>query len=212
MMGGRCALVWLLALPTGCALLTKSEPIVPRYFTPESDLLAQSPTTQPTTGDAIRLGHIGGASYLKERIAYRTGAHELGFYEAQRWAERPEQYLQRALERTLFEEQRLVRSLSSSAPVLTADLVEFEEVRGAQARVRVGVRYSLRDDQTVLRERSIVVERSLATGPDSTRGDRMAAALGQALREAARLIAEEATSELRRAASAPSARPSLNAR
>jgi cholesterol transport system auxiliary component len=182
---------------SGCALLTKSDPVVPRYFSPE---LAESPSRTNKTTDgrklSLRLGRVGGGSYLKERMVYRDTIHEFGFYEDRRWTERPEVYLQRALETSLFEDGGMRRSLSSTAPTLTADLVEFEEVRGSLPHVRLRVTYALHDEQTVFFERTIAVERPLGGGLDAARPDRVAAALGEALQEAVSRVSGEVAAGL----------------
>jgi cholesterol transport system auxiliary component len=187
----------LLAFTTSCALLTKSDPVVPRYFSPE----VPEPVVAPAGGTAaaglsLRLGNVGGASYLKERIAFRDSDHEYGFYEDQRWTERPELYLQRALERSLFEEHGLKRDLSVSAFTLTVELIEFEEVKGVTPRVRVRLSYALHDERTVFRERSFAIERPLPAGTEQTRMERVAAALGDALREGVTRIADEVLADV----------------
>jgi cholesterol transport system auxiliary component len=188
----------LVALTASCALLTKSEPLVPRYFTPElpETVATTSAGATAPSGLSVRLGNVGGSSYLKERVAYRDSGHEFGFYEDKRWTERPEVYLQRAIERSLFEERGLKRALSVSAPTLTVDLIEFEEVRGAAPRVRLRVSYALHDERTVFRERSFAVERPLAPGTEGPSMDRVAAGLGDALREAVTRIVDEVIAEL----------------
>jgi cholesterol transport system auxiliary component len=178
------AMVSMAVATSGCALLTKSEPVVPRYFTPE--LAETTPRLNAAVASplSVRLGRIGGGSYLKERIVYRDSEHELGFYEDRRWTERPEVYLQRGLEESLFEERGLKRALSATAPTLTADLVEFEEVKGSAPHVRLRVSYALHDETTVFVEHSFSIERPLPAGPDASRTDRVAAALGEALHAA----------------------------
>lgn len=179
-------------LSSGCALLTKSDPVVPRYFSPE---LADSPPHARANADhpklSLRLGRVGGGSYLKERMVYRDSSHEFGFYEDRRWTERPEVYLQRALEASLFDDSGMRRSLSSTVPTLTADLVEFEEVRGSAPHVRLRVVYALHDEQTVFFERTISIERPLGGGLEAGRPDRVAAALGEALQEAVSRVSGE---------------------
>ena len=192
-----------LACTTGCALLTKSEPVVPRYFTPET-LEPRSPTgASAAAGLSLRIGRVGGGSYLKERMAYRDSDHEFGFYEDRRWTERPEVYLQRAIERSLFEARGMKRALSPSAPTLTVDLIEFEEVRGEAPRVRLLVSYALHDERTVFRERSFAIERPLVSGDDASRADRVAAGLGDVLRDAVTRIVDEVIAELTARSSSP---------
>ena len=127
---------------------------------------------------------------------YRDTEHELGFYEDLRWTEKPEVYLQRGLEASLFEERGLRRALSVTAPTLTADLVEFEEVRGSAPHVRLRVSYALHDERTVFLERSFSIERPLAAGDETSRPVRVAAALGEALRDAVARISGDVVTEL----------------
>ncbi len=117
-------------------------------------------------------------------------------------------YLQRALEAALFEDGGMQRSLSSAAPTLTADLVEFEEVRGASPHVRVRVTYALHDEQTVFFERTITFERPLAEGSDRARPERVATALGAALEEAVHRMTTDVTVGLE-AAARTAARPEI---
>jgi len=129
-------------------------------------------------------------------MVYRDSSHEFGFYEDRRWTERPEVYLQRALEASLFEDGGMRRSLSSTAPTLTVDLVEFEEVRGSAPHVRLRVTYALHDEQNVFFERTAAIERPLEGGADAARADRVAVALGEALQEAVTRVSGEVTAEL----------------
>jgi ABC-type uncharacterized transport system auxiliary subunit len=186
---------WL-AFTTGCALLTKATPTVPRYFSPERPEASAAVTPSSTSGLSVRMGRVGGGSYLKERMAFRDSDHEFGFYEDRRWTERPEVYLERALETTLYEQRGVKRALAQSAPTLTADLVEFEEVKGSAPRVRLRVSYALHDETTVFLERTLAVERPLPAGDDATQPDRVAAALGDALDEAVKRIDDEVIAAL----------------
>jgi cholesterol transport system auxiliary component len=189
-------LLALLVSTAGCALLTKADPVVPRYFTPE--VAESEPATKNTDGAglSVRIGRVGGSSYLKERMAYRDSEHEYGFYEDRRWTERPEVYLQRAVEHSLFEVRGLKRALSATSPTLTLDLTEFEEVRGAAPHVRLRLSYALHDERTVFRERSFAIERPLAAGSEAMQADRVAAALSDALQSAVTRIVDEVIAEL----------------
>jgi hypothetical protein len=181
----------LLTVTSSCALLTKNPPIVPRYFTPELAETIQPPAVGDVHRLDVRLGRVGGSSYLKERMVYRDAGHEFGFREDQRWTERPEVYLERALVRAIFEERGVERSLSASAPTLTAELVEFEEVTSTPPRVRLRVSYALHDERTVFFERTFSVERPLAAGSELSRPSRVAAGLGEALHDAVERIGSE---------------------
>jgi uncharacterized lipoprotein YmbA len=204
----RWLAVAVFASNSSCALLTKSAPVVPRYFTPEVAAEPSRPSAPASAPQlSIRLGRIGGASYLRERMVYRDSAHELGFYEARRWTERPETYLERALASSLFEDRGFKRALASTAPTLTADLVEFEEVTGDAPRVRLRVTYALHDAQTVFLEHTLSIERVLGPGSDASRPARVADVLGEALRDAvSRIVDDVAKDLLRRAARAGDSR------
>jgi cholesterol transport system auxiliary component len=193
----------LAGLPS-CALLTKADPVVPRYFSPESSEPAPARAPPPPSAASLRLGRIGGSSYLKERIVFRSSAHELAFYEDRRWTERPEVYLQRGLERLFFETRGVRRALTDRAPTLTADLVELEEVRGATPSVHLRISYALHDEQTVYDEGSIAVDHPLAAGDEKTQPERAAAAFGVALHQAVTELGDRVLGDL---ASVPRAAP-----
>lgn len=184
----------LLAFLPSCALLTKADPVVPRYFSPESP--APGRTTQPPTTTSLRLGRIGGSAYLKERIVFRSSAHELAFYDDRRWTERPEVYLQRGLESTFFELRGVHRALTDRAPTLTADLLEFEEVRGTAPGVHLRVSFALHDERTVFDEGSVAVDRALAPGEAKTQPERAAAAFGEALHDAVSQIVDRTLADV----------------
>lgn len=171
-------------LLTGCALLTKAEPRVPRYFTPESgsahsDSHGPPQAASPLT-PRLRLGSVRGGSQLRERIMYRSSAHELGYYDDLRWSERPEVYLRRALERVLFEERGLFRVASGSAPTLDVELVAFEVIRPPERnKVLVQVVMALDVNHSGKLSRTITIERAIqAAGAGDSRDDDAEAAVG----------------------------------
>lgn len=139
--------VWLLMLTgatfyglTGCALLTKNEPQVPRYFTPlDAEATASVSSTAARPAMTLRLGRVDAASSLRERIAYRTSDHEIRYYDGRRWTDRPTAYLERALTRSLFERYGLTMVVSGAAPTLLVELTAFEEIRDKPHRARVEV-------------------------------------------------------------------------
>jgi cholesterol transport system auxiliary component len=163
--------------PLGCAFFTKSDPVVLRYFTPET--LAARPDSpgvtlamRPTAFD-LRLGRVNSASYVKDRIAFRDKNFEVGYYENMRWTEKPESYLRRALGRALFEEQGVRQIISGPGPTLDVDLDAFEELRSPRHVARMQVTWVLHDDQHVQREETFTVERPIASGesgPDAIAG------------------------------------------
>jgi hypothetical protein len=188
----------LLVASSGCALLTKSTPVVPRYFTPEAGD-PTPPSQRVARSDlSVRVGRIGGGAYLKERMVFRGPDQEVGYHEEQRWTERPEVYLARALEASLFEEHGLTRAVAWSAPTVTAELTGFEEVTGGAPRVRLRVTYALEDEATVFLEHTLTVERAFPDGPEASRPSRVAAALGGALHEAVGRVADDVIESLSR--------------
>jgi uncharacterized lipoprotein YmbA len=151
---------------SGCALTGKSDPLSPRYFSPEL-ASGPAPAARRSTGAELRLGRVTSSGYLTDRIVYRTSEHELGFYEERRWTERPEAHLRRALGRSLFEQGGLVRVVSGAAPTLDIELTGFEEIRAAArqdpvARARATILVS--DGRSVLREQTITVDRPIRAG------------------------------------------------
>lgn len=187
-----CALAALLA--AGCALTSKSDPVTPRYFSPERPGDVARPPTQPVAqAMELRLGHITSASYLDERLVYRDTDYELGYYQERRWTESPDQYLRRRLAWALFEERGLRHVVGGSAPTLEAELIAFEEVRAPKrvARVRVSVR--LYDPRAVLWEQTLTVDQPVTAAGDD---DAAVQALGLALRTVVERIANRVGTEL----------------
>jgi len=197
---GRAPL-WALAvsscLMTGCALLSKAEPLSPRYFSPEPSVEPAGDRAPPVRAD-LRLGNVDAAAYLDERIAYRPSETELGYFEDQRWTEPPAAYLRRALTQELFERRGLSRIVGGAAPTLDAELVSFEELREGARRARVSLRFTLRDERRALLEHTLVVERPIAPGDDAAaRG--LTLALSKALEDAVAQVADQVVGELQKA-------------
>ena len=178
---------------SGCALLGKSEPRVPRYFTPEYD--GDAAASPARSGLQLRLGRVEGGPQLRERMAARRSARELFFYEDRRWAERPEVYLRRALARTLFEERGVVESLSAGAVTLDVELIAFDEIERPHV-VRMQARVSLRDTRIGLLEETITVEQPVAENAGADPADAVVDAFSQALRAGVTLIADHVIAKL----------------
>src|SRR5205814_8987755 len=70
-------------------------------------------------------------------------------------------YLRRAMARTLFQRHGVREIVSGTGPALEVDLDAFEELRAPRHVARVVVTWRLRDDRTVLVERSLTVERPI---------------------------------------------------
>ena len=203
---GLCALA-LLLLPTaaGCALTSKSDPMMPRYFSPDESRgraqMAASPTAEHEgeTHAELRLGRVTAASYLGERIVFRDSNYELGYYEERRWTERPEAFLRRAVARALFEDRGLRRVVSGAATTLDIELTELTELRSPPV-VRVRATYVLFDERLVRRQATLTIERPIpgaAAAP--VRAEIAARAMADALGDAVNQMADRVAADLHRA-------------
>lgn len=198
---GTAVLAGSLCLLASCALTSKSDPLEVRYFTPESSAGAsvERPSAQPGASPAgqpltLMLGRVRASTYLKERIAYRASAHELGFYETRRWTERPESYLRRALSASLFEQRGLEPVLAGPSPTLEVELIAFEETRAPSQVARLQVVYLLYGGGLPSVERTITVERPITRTQDPTEG--VVRALSAALDEGVARISDDVVAQL----------------
>jgi len=177
---GSCAFGALSLFYAGCALTSKGTVVAPHYYSaelPEPSSSGASATTG--TPLELRLGQVDAASHLEERMSFRLQGSEVGFYDDRRWTEEPAEYLRRGLEQELFERWHLRRVVAGAAPTLDVELTAFEELRQPKPHVRLALHFTLHDDRQASLERSVVVERPLAEGPD--RAADVASALGLAL-------------------------------
>jgi len=178
---------------SGCALLGKNEPLVPRYFTPEYQGDAAAAPVHP--GLQLRLGRIEGWAHLRERMAGRSSARELFFYEDRRWTERPEVYLRRALARTLFEERGVVEALSGRVVTLDVELTAFEEIEPAH-EARLQARLVLHDDRLGLLQETVTVDQPVAVSGGADPARAVVDALSQALHVAVTRMADHVVAKL----------------
>jgi ABC-type uncharacterized transport system auxiliary subunit len=195
-------------LSSACALTSRSEPMQIRYFSADS-AEAQRGQASTVRGPAVsmRLDRVRSSAHLGESIAYRTGVHELGYYDQERWTERPEAFLERGLERAFFQEQGVTRVVGGISETLSVELISFEEVRGPKPVARVEVGLTLHDERASQLEQTIRVERAIATnGTDAAA--RAVAALSEAMSEAIDRIAQTVTERLRMLAATEPAAPS----
>jgi ABC-type uncharacterized transport system auxiliary subunit len=180
------ALVASLSLTSGCALLSRGASIDTRWYTPE--------LTQPSAGSAerqqageLRLGRVTAGGDLGLRIAYSDGLYRIGYYEGLRWTERPEQYVRRALGRSLFEQGPFRRAPAVTAPTLDVEVVEFEEVKAPTTHAaRISLRVVLSTDHVLL-ERTVSVSKEVA----GSLFDGFVAAMSQALEASATEMARD---------------------
>ncbi|HMJ54676.1 MAG TPA: ABC-type transport auxiliary lipoprotein family protein [Polyangiaceae bacterium] len=201
-----CALALLLGAVAGCALTSKSDPMMPRYFSPDesrgrSQVAAATSAPERDPGAPtieLRLGRVTAATYLGERIVFRDSNYELGFYEERRWTERPEAYLRRAVSRALFEDRGLRRVVSGAGPSLDIELSELAELRSPPI-VRVRATYVLYDERVVRRQATLTIERPIPSAATASQGAETAArAMADAFGDAVNQIADRVTADLRR--------------
>jgi cholesterol transport system auxiliary component len=177
---------------TGCALTEKGDVLAIRWFDPETSAprITSASTAQPARGSpmpVLELGRVTSGPHLRQRIAYRSGAFEVGYYDDKRWTERPETYVRRAIGSVLFEERSLRRAEDGSAPVLDVEVLSFEEVTGPQRRAQVRLRMILRDENRALMERTLTVERPVMSAGIEGLVQAMAGALDEAAHDVASL-------------------------
>jgi cholesterol transport system auxiliary component len=192
----RATSLLLLGLTPSCALLGKSDPITPRYFSPEG-ARAMRPTPPAESGLELRLGRVSSDAFIRDRMIHRDSAYELGYYDERAWTEKPEMYVRRAVERELFDDQGIQRVVSGAATTLDVDLVAFEEVRGPAHVGRVELAFVLYDDRTVRVSRTIVVDRPIADAKGDALAPAVVSAIGDALAAAVDAIASTVVTELR---------------
>jgi cholesterol transport system auxiliary component len=201
----RRALMLLVATTAGCALTSKGDPMMPRYFSPdESRGRAQVAAAKAGAPEIdahpaeLRLGRITAASYLGERIVFRDSNYELGYYEERRWTERPESYLRRAVARALFEDRGLRRVVSGASPTLDIELSELAELRSPPL-VRVRATYVLYDERLVRRQATLTVERPIPSAASPSQSAETAArAMADAFGDAINQMADRVAADLRR--------------
>jgi cholesterol transport system auxiliary component len=186
----------LLGSSSSCALTGKADALYPRFFSPEIDVASAPAPARVGPPLALRLGKVEAVSYVEERFAYRIEPSELSYYEDRRWTEPPERYLRRSLERELFQQRGLVRTVSGPGATLDVELTAFEELRSAPRRVRLALNFSLHDDRQSQLERRVVVERPLAASAGDASARDVTGALALALAAAVLEVSDQVTREL----------------
>jgi cholesterol transport system auxiliary component len=190
-----------LALLPACALLSKSEPFVPRYFSPEAPSAGRFEPVAPS-GLELRLGRVNAQASVKASIMRRDSAYEVAYYEERLWTEKPEVYVRRAIARALFDDGGVRHVLSGVATTLDVDVIAFEEVLQPAHVGRVTLDYTLADDREVLLSRRVTVERPIAPSKADD-AQAIVAALAGALSAAVDALAVATTAELRVLAQEP---------
>jgi len=224
-----CAAVCCAAVSTtlsACALTSKSDPLRPRYFSPETggsdSATPASAFGAPGNGLSLRLGRVSASSNLREPIVFRRSELEFGYYDDRRWTERPEVYVRRALSRALFEQRGVTRAMTGLTPTLEVELVAFEEVRAPVHKARVRAIAMLHDQRVGRLEQTVTVEREIrdkAKGKGEGEGegeeddiDATVLALSEALQLAVEEISQRVLVQLNQIAqSVPSEAPAAAA-
>lgn len=191
----------VLVLLVGCGgIFASSDVKDPRYFAPAAPARHEAASARPDGASAplkLRIGRVSSGEHLRQRIVYRASDVEVGEYEDLRWTEKPEEYVRRALLRSLFEERGLTQAVGGAVATVDVEVLSFEEVRaGSKRSARVEVSYAVRDDRVVVAANTVRIER-----PSS--GDDMAnvvEAMSSALDEASNEIASEIEKALERTA------------
>lgn len=193
--------LWCLTL-SGCALLSKGEVSMRRYFSPDLsvDAPARSDRTTPRASSLeLRLGRVTAGDSLDERMMLRTSAQEIFFYDDRLWTEKPETYLRRGLSRVLFEEGGLRSILRGAGPTLDVELISFEEVKAHAHVGRVKISFTLSDERVVSLQETVCVDRPVVVASSETEASAVARAMGEALRDVVAEIAQRVMAELARA-------------
>jgi cholesterol transport system auxiliary component len=178
---------------SGCALFSKSEPLNVRYFSPTPPPSAGAEAPAPEQPDLrLRVGKVSAASHLDRRIVYREQGHELGYYDALRWTEVPDEYVRRGLDELLFERMGVTQVVSGPAPTLQVELVAFEEVKQPKHVGRVVLSVSLSDGRNERFRRTFVSEKPIEGDSPEAAVDALSRALTASLDQ----IAHETRSEL----------------
>ena len=196
-------LLLLVSTVPACALLSKNEPMVPRYFSLEPAAEQRASAAAPADLQ-LRLGPVTSGSEIRQHLVVRGAAQELSYSEERRWTEKPEAYLRRALSQELFERRGVRRVISGPSLSVEVELVSFEEVKrknGSAARVAVTV--ILHDERLVRVEKTLFVEVPVerASAPDHS--DETVRALGVALTRVVSRVADEVCREPQALARAP---------
>jgi len=189
-------LMTVLALPA-CALFSKGEVVTRRYFSPD---LPASLSQAPRRADLeVRLGRVSSNRIISERIMWRDSEHEVGFYDDRVWTERPEAYLRRGLTRVLFEELGLRSIVGGPGRTLDVELLKFEEVKAPAHVARVRIAFSLSDERTVSLQQTLLFDRPIPpVGSAEQEGPAVAAAMGEALRDAITELSSQVIAEISR--------------
>lgn len=201
-----CLLLALLPL-AGCALLTKAEPLDPVYLSPEADEAQAdaSPVASRATGLLLRLRRVEGADNLGLDLVIRTHPHRYHRDEDRKWTQPPVDYLRQALATELFQRRGITRAVGGDVPELEVTLLAFEDSRAPAPTARIRLTYRLLQGDRALLERTLAVSVPVPGElDDEDRPARLAAAMGEALRQ----VVDQLAGQIQRALEHARAKPS----
>jgi cholesterol transport system auxiliary component len=184
-----------LVVTSGCALLSKSDPITPRYFTPEP-VAATHADPVADSGLELRFGRVSAGASIRDRMAYRDSTYEVGYYDERLWTDKPEAYVKRALAHALFDRRGVRQILSGIGSTLDVNVVAFEEIRQPAHLGRVELAYEVYDDRVVRLSRSVVVDRPIAEAKGDAQANAVVQALAEAMSAAVDAVADSTVGEL----------------
>lgn len=193
--GTTMLLLCALAASSGCGgLLSKGDPGDARYFNLEQARATHAGAR--AEGAELRLGRVTGATHLEDRLVFRDSAYEIGYHRELRWTEPPELSLKRQLARELFEERGLRHAVGGDGPSLDVQLTALDELRAPLHLARARVTATLHDEQVVLWEETLTVERPIIVqeGGDVPRAT--VEALGEAMQGVIEQVADRVVREL----------------
>ena len=201
----------LVLATTGCLFRTAE---APRFYRPASLALDGSddastnggPATADTHGEIapVRLHTVHSAPFLRERMVWRTSDVEYGLYEQRRWFELPSRYVRRALATTLDATPGLRLVDDVGAPRLDVEVLAFDEILAPKHEASVVLAVTLRDGEHTRLDRTYAARAAITTDD----GAGTAQAMGKALDDVTKHVAEGVATALRTGASeTPARRP-----
>lgn len=181
----KASIGWVVLLVSlqGCALFSKGDVSVRRFYSADLPPLPAGQETARHPEVELRLGRVSANRTIAERIMYRASEHEVGFYDDRVWTERPEAYVRRALSRVLFEEQGIKAIVGGPSQTLDVELLMFEEVKTPVHLARVRLAFTLADERTVSLQQTMTIDQPIANTSPEEEGPALAKAMGVALRE-----------------------------
>ena len=201
------AAVALTTLLAGCALFSKGASVKLRYFAIDAAGEVSAPAAATSPAKRLRLGRVVAALYLRDRIAYRIAGTEVSFYNTLRWAEPPEDVVERSVARALFATGAAQEIVSGVGPTLDIELEAFDEVMAPAHVARVVISWRLRGDRTVLAQRTVAIDHAIVDGPAADAGNAIALAMSLALRTAVTQLATTVVAALPAAPPVPAVTP-----